>query len=322
MIALLLPGVLAAEYRRLELADGRALEVQVLQTTGDGLELAVPPGRLRVGFDQVLSIQEMDQADYTNQPPWRILVRASGDAGVDTQVLAELAAMPGVTVVPGPLPAEEVAGLAACGVDAACVQRSLTPTLADVALVVTTTPNTLSVQSAWTGVGGFLPTGAVPMPTDPASLGLAVSHALHEGLGLLPPPAPLATMPAAWPQPGSPEPISASPAPTPVAPAPTPLADPQPRTRVVNPALAFVPIPGFPEWVAGRPGRAAAATAITLPLTAGLVYVAGAQSREPGALWALSAAGYYALCVTTSRAFLPVVSPTEGGAQVSVGGSF
>jgi hypothetical protein len=37
---------------------------------------------------------------------------------------------------------------------------------------------------------------------------------------------------------------------------------------------------------------------------------------------ALGAAGYWALCVVTGRAWAPVVTPTEDGAKVTVGGTF
>lgn len=375
----------AAEYRRVELADGRVIVAEVQNTDANGIDVRVPQGRMHLSFDRVLRIDPAEAEAWAAQKPIRVLVlpfTAEGGApaaspeSARTRVWDELGKVPAVARVElaamgGWAPATTLQALAGCGADAGCIGARVAsldvdvviggsvrgsggeelvlaaawPLYADVRTTVTArlVPGTPPGEVAWNlsrASLGLLPepwpgAGPAGVPTGAATLPLGVGQApTAPPAGAAVPPeasALAASVPAgaAVPPEASvpPEPVAVpSPPPTvlpPVEPAPAgPAAAPPRGPRTPDPALAFVPLPGFAQWVAGDAPRALAATAVVVPGTAGLVYLAGAGATRPAEAIALSAAGYYALCVVTGRAFVPLVTPTDGGLTMGVGGRF
>lgn len=137
----------AAEYRHLELADGRALAVEVLETGPDGLRVRVPAGVMRLPFEDILTIEPATEREWMTQPPQRVLLlptmadprMPSADAvALDEVLRGTLAGMTGVrTFRLAELPAPESlrAALGGCGADAACVQSVLPKAGVDLALL-------------------------------------------------------------------------------------------------------------------------------------------------------------------------------------------
>ncbi|MFZ5478378.1 MAG: hypothetical protein ACOZNI_16540 [Myxococcota bacterium] len=307
MIAWLAAYVEAAEYRRLELADGRVLVAEVVATDARGLSLRVPQGRLQVPFDQVLRIDPVEAPLYQYQTPVRVLVLPFGaiDApGEDAQKAAEalrrrFADVPSVRVVDvdafaAQLPTGKKAALVACGLDASCVVAQAAGADVDLVVMGTLAGAELAVASVFLDapraqrrVGG--PVGGDVLAGAPWTL-LAV------------------------------EPEPAAPAPTVVAAPVAPAAPRRPETPV-SPALSYVPVPGLPAFVTGDTGRGLACVAVTVPLTALIVGAAGAAATDPGELALVGAAAWWASSVVTNRAFVGV-APIEGGATVTAGGTF
>lgn len=344
----------AQEYRRLELADGRVILAEYLAAGQTGIEVRVAQGRMVLPFEQVLQIQPSDATAFVGAPPWRVLLLEDGERGA---VAAELGAMPAVTVLrpgQGEVPAGLDAEVRACAGAPACLGAALGRVPADGVIVASVGSagmlDVLKIDRAWVGGLDPLPSVSVTFPGDVPGRRVAASQAVHEALGLVPPPEPLApSVTGPW--------VAGSTAPAPVEPTPTatpaateppanvptePVGTPEAGTTLPtsptappggsappraaraapSPALAFVPVPGLPAFVAGDTRRGVAAVAVVAPATAALVYVAGASSSRPAELYGLGALGYYTLCVVANRAFLPVVTPVEGGAGLTVGGSF
>ena len=409
-LLLLVAPALAGEYRRLDLADGRTITVEVLGATPDGLEVAVRQGRMLLPFDRVTNITPISAADWQAVAPLRILfLPVVTDPGgppadaqaADLQLRAERGALPRTTVLQiGELALSEDARaqLRGCGVDVVCIHQSTAPLPVDVTLVCNlggpVDAPSLTLASAWRGYPDVQAAGTVPFAADAESRRISASSAVHDALGLrrvTTPLAPIVTAPATaaspwtvlgvedpmvaavplpalappavvpppepsdspWGAPAAPAPTgvpvippvvvpdtppadepaspgSAPPAATPptapppaaTTPAPVSPTATLPGARLTNspvsPALAFVPLPGFPEWVSGDTAHGLLATALVVPGTAAIVYVSGASTSRPVEFAALSGLGYYSLCVATSRAFLPVVTPTDGGASVGL----
>lgn len=64
----------AAEYRKILLTDGRTLQARVDGADDTGLTMGVPQGQIRVPFEQVLSLEPIDEAAYNAQPSWVVYV--------------------------------------------------------------------------------------------------------------------------------------------------------------------------------------------------------------------------------------------------------
>ncbi|MCK6504778.1 hypothetical protein L6R53_15460 [Myxococcota bacterium] len=332
----------AAEYRRITLNDGRVLVAEVESTTATGLELAMPQGRATVRFDQVQSLEEVDQATWKAQPSWTVVVLppAEADAALAptlAQQLAEAVAQVPAVVVTTPdkmtrLSATQRTAFAACGTDAACIQGYLDLTGARVAVSARlegdpSTPN-LVVVSSFAQAPLARREVSVDWATDASAMRGPLRQTVETALHLkarpvdrnLPrtPSAPAATTPAADPSPTAP--VAA--APTSTAPASPSPAGPSPSTLR---ALSWVPLPGLPSMARGDWGGAGASLAIAIPGTVGMVAVAGQASFTQGQLIATSAGSYYLLTVAVNKAFglrgLPApvsVVPVQGGGAVAV----
>ena len=252
-------------------------------------------------------------------------------------------------------PADVAAALRGCTGDVAqrtaCARATVNATLADVALLPSLEgepgDRSLTLHAIWIGHPTVDPAdGRLPFPSGASARRSTASDVIHDALGLhrLPLSAPVmvTTAPAVQPAtaPTSTAPTSTAPtstAPTSTVPpatnpatavATTPPTTPPPSQvapkapRSVSPALAFVPIPGFPAWVAGDNAHGALAALVVAPSTVGIAYLAGASSSHKTEFIALSVLGYYSLCVAANQAWMPTITPTEGGATIGAAGRF
>lgn len=333
VLALVLPAF-SAEYRRVELADGRVLVAEVTGSNEEGLLLRSRQGMTRERFEDILRIDAVDAVVYDAQSPLRILVlpigigdgTAAPDAAAATQVLAaRTARVPATTVLAiADLPAGAVQdSVRGCGLDTSCVLAATRESGVD--LVV------MGMLGAPGGAASELTLASVWMAAPRAQRRVAILRSGPIGgqaadvdaaamvlLGLDPTLAPSAPP---LPPPEPPPPVAGV-EPPPSVPSPPRPASPPPR-RSADPLHALVPLPGFPQWMAGDVRGGAIATAIVVPATAALVWAGGHEAPTPVGFAVLSGVGYYALCVVTNRAMMPVVvTPTPGGASVQAGGRF
>jgi hypothetical protein len=331
VIPLLLAGLAqAGEYRRLDLADGRVLTVEVLGSEATGLVVRVPQGTLHLPYEEVLTITPVEPSAYAAVGPLRILVvpftavdPATGDdAGrVEGIVWNELDALPATEVLSlGQVAArtgEQAAdALSRCGADVACVRAGAGAYDVDVVVSGTVSGSggeDLALAAAWPAAPQAGETAATKLD---GPLGESARRAVYTLFGYeVPSAAPVAVAPVPVPQ-G---------VPTVVPPVVAVVPEPAPH-RTVPVALAAVPLPGFTAFMGGDVAHGLAATALVLPATVGIVYTAGASSSRAEEVVGLSIAGWWALCAVTNVAWmprvLPTLRPTEGGATLGVGGAF
>jgi hypothetical protein len=328
----------AAEYRRITVNDGRVLVAEVESTTATGLELAMPQGQATVRFDQVQSLEEVDQATWQAQPSWTIIVvpptevEASLAPALAQQLIEAVGQVPAVVVTTPDkmtrLSATQRTAFAACGTDAACIQGYLDQTGARVAVSARLEGNPaapdLVVVTSFAQAPLARREVSVDWVSDPAELRGPLRQTVETALHLKPRPvertlprtqaAPTVSPPAADPSP----PVSTAAAPQP--PPDAPAAGPSASTLR---ALSWVPLPGLPSMARGDWGGAGASLAIAVPGTVGMVAVAGQASFTPGQLIATGAGSYYLLTVAVNKAFglrgLPAsvsVVPVPGGGAV------
>jgi hypothetical protein len=305
VIALWLAVAEAAEYRRLELADGRVLVAEVVATDAKGLSVRVPQGRAQVPFDQVLRLDPVDQQLYQYQTPLRVLVLPFGavDAtGAEAQGAADAlragfagvhaVRVVGVSAAAGQLPPGRVASLTECGLDASCVVAQAAGADVDVVVMGTLAGAELTLASVYLDAPKAQRRVTSPAGGDPDAPWLLLGYEREA--------------PAA-PATPSPKRPGAKPPKTPARPA--------------SPALSLVPVPGLPAFVAGETGRGLLCVAVTVPMTALVVGAAGAAATDPGELALIGAAAWWAGSVVTNRAFVGV-APIEGGAVLTTTGTF
>ncbi len=346
LLALVLPAW-SGEFRKIELADGRILVAEVTGTYAEGLALRVPQGMFKTPFDDILRIDPVDESVYRSLPALRVLVLPVGardgllpnDADLATKRLrTEMSRVPGTRVlVLEDLPAgTPSATLHGCGLDASCVLGASGGLAVDVIVMgMLGAPggaaSELTLSSVWSGATRAQRRTSIVRAGTLDSQIREIDAATYVLLAVEAERAPVvAVAPFPTPVPGAvPTPVPtplpvviAAPVATPAVPSPTPITQPASGTSI-DPALAFVPIPGFPSWLAGDYRGGVIATAIVIPATALVVWAAGHESPSPAAFGLLAGVGYYAVCAATNRAVLPVaITPTVGGAAVQVGGTF
>lgn len=260
LFLLSLASAWAGEYRRLELADGRSVVVEVVGSEATGLVVEVPQGRMHLPYEQVLTITPVEPTAYTGLKPLRILVLpfVSGGAtspeeagrvqGLVWHALDDVPATDLVTLaqVSGYAPASTATALAACGADLGCVRARISAYDVDLVVggtVADTPPGRLALVLAWPAWPGAGATAEGVVSGGADSQHRATRVAVAELLGIEPP----AEIPAGLPPVATVTPV---PSPTAVAPtSPTPTADvPTPAT---DPAVAgtagIVPAPEAPE---------------------------------------------------------------------------
>lgn len=280
----------AAEYRRVELADGRTLVAEVVATDAHGLVLALPQGRARVAFVEVLRIAPEDAAVYADQPPLRVAVlpfaALDGAAPADAEVArrrvaAAFARVPEVVAVEPPAGTPEAERLGACGLDASCVVAAGAALEADVAVLGALAQpgdaEELALASVFLAAPRAQRRVSLAGDGDPADVAWALL-ALER-----PSDAPTAARAPAW--------------------------------------TALAPVPGLPQWIEGDPGRALLAAGIAVPVAAGIVAAAGAATTRPEDLVVVGAIAWWSASALANRALL-VPEPREDGAGLRIAGSF
>lgn len=328
-LLLLASAALAAEYRQIEVADGRTLLGEVVATGDQGLTLRLPQGVTDVVFPDIVRLDPVAAALVEAQPPLRVLVLPSAGAdpatedSADRQLLATLAAVPYTRVttldaLPQTVSDTTRSTLRSCGLDTTCVVSAATDVPVDVVVMpvlrVDTTVEELVLASVWLDAPRAQRRVATSHPLGAEARGPDIAAAAFTLLGVRPADgaAKAGVEAAARPQ-GVPV-VTPAPVPSP------PVAAAPPRDLR---GYEFIPVPGITAFADGRPGAGVAAMAVVVPATAALVYVAGHESARAGTVVAVSAIGYYALCVVSNRIVAPVyVTPTDGGAVISAGGRF
>ena len=294
LLFMLFGAASAGEYRHLSLVDGRKF-VGEIEVSGDReMDVAVPQGRMRVGFTDVLAMTAATEAEWHGQPSWRVLLSPLRPAdGVDeiTATGAEralrqaLLQLPAITVLPPPSEAEAF-GLKACGLDVGCARTAIPARDVDIMIVgVVGNPSGAAVElalaSIWTESPAAARRASVLQP--PGQQGFAnlaeVSAAMQAVLGLVPAP------------PSAPDPPIAAPEVlTRAAPMPTP---PVPEEYLLSPGLVYAPVPGLPAFAGGAPQRGLAAWAIAIPLAGSFTWIAGEVAHEPAEFAVATAVGAY-----------------------------
>lgn len=312
-MSLILVGLAsAAEYRSIEVADGRTLVGEVVGSDATGMRLRLPQGDTDIAYADIVRVDPVEAAAVHGQSDWRVLVLPTGgadpaaEAAVEAELIAALAQVPhtrvgGLDSLPTTIPEAMRAALGACGLDATCVLGA-----------GSTLPVDVVVLSAWSpGEPEELVAASVWLVAPRAQFRAGGRHAAAERGR--------AIQAAAW---GvldlvpSPQPPSRDPAPTP-EPAAAAEARSPPAPRPPSP---WVPLPGWTAWRSGRPGAGLAATAVVVPATAAVVWVAGHESPSPVPALIIGAVTWTSLCVGSNRLLAPVVLPTEGGVSLGLSG--
>ena len=342
MILLAIGAALAGEYRQLEIADGRSMTVEVVGSEATGLVVRVPQGWMHLPYEQVLSITPVEASAYTSLRPLRILVlpfTSGPGAGADSASRTEGLIRSGFGGVPatevlalaqlgGYAPASTAAALANCGADLSCLRARIAVYPVDVVVAGTAAADdALSLVIAyppWPDAGNA---ASARFVGSADAQHLVASQAVHQLLGVdLPPAVAVVATAPSDPVVIPPEPVAAiAPGvlPTPAAPVPEPPA----RHRGAVPQwVAAIPIPGATAWAGGDIAHGLAAVALVVPATAGVGFLAGTSGSRQEEVIGLTAVGWWALCAFTNVTWMPTVmpsvTPTEGGAKVSLGSSF
>lgn len=309
VLAVLLAGgaARAAEYRRLTLMDGRVIVAEMQDMTANALVLRLPQGTMRVAPTQVMGMETVDEASWSAQEPWDVLVVPfvstggevlSAQAGVAREVVTEQVAAIPATRLLGPadlaraLTAEQLDQLQGCGIDAPCA----------VALGRDAGADLIVMGSVDRTAGGHELMLATVFPRAPraqrqvsARYGddlrtdrAASWSALHTAVFLDPSaPPPVETVA------GGPFPESA------VAEAP-PASEPLPSARVVR-RLSWVPVPGLPSLVRRDwQGFALCWTAV-VPASIAMVGAAGEAAPERHQFALVGIGSYAILAVAANR---------------------
>lgn len=316
---------LAAEYRRVTLADDRQVVAEVVGTDENGQVLRLPQGQMTVSFSEILSMDVINATEFDAQRPWRVVVlpfaviRPDWEEAAErlrTGVRQELGQLQrvnesGPDAFRGRLSEQEIQNLAACGINPACAAplgRNAGATLVVMGAVGESAEGLpeLTLLSVWSGAPNAQRRSTVELRSDPgldrAPLRAATYAVLHLDLPAEPAAAPLA---------------DAAPAP---AQKPTPPIDPA-RLR----KLSYLPVPGLPSLVQGDRVGVAASLAIAVPGAVAIVAVAGHAATQPAGMIGLSLLGCYGMSVAVNQAIglrglqVAVHPLPEGGASLQVG---
>lgn len=336
----LVPEASAQEYRKITLADGRAIVAQVESTLADGMVVRIPQGLVKVPFADVRNLEPVDSAAYASQRSWGVVVLPlkvegavpAADVEALRRRLVELvgylpAVQPALAenrpVPPGKGPVE------VCGSDTACAARMGVALGADAVLSgsVSLASGGSSLDLALVGTFTATPTATAsttaratpPFAAERTALFTAVQAAL-----LLQPdpsrlPAETSEAVVAW---GATDP-------TPVAQAaPTEPAAPK-APRPVNAArvrqLAWVPLPGLPSIAAGDGKGVALSWLLAVPASAAMVNLAGHATFTRPQLLATSVLGTAFTAIAVNHAVglrsevMTAITPVPGGAMLQVG---
>ncbi len=322
----------AAEYREVELADGRLLTAELLGMDGETIVVELPQGRASWPLTAIQDLRPATAEAYASQPAWTALVlplAADAEltelaADAERRIQALLPRVPALEVwdrgaLGERLGPAETEALAACGADAVCALEALGPLAPELVIGAELVSETAGEPPILRLASGFAsaPLAArqvrVPYPAGEPGLDAQVMAGLYPLLHLDPDRFLLAEL-ATYVVPGEP-----------VAPPPPPEPPPQFRLAEAR-GLGWIPVPGLPSAVQGRPREAAVAAAVVLPGTAAMVYVAGWSTWHRRQLWLAGLGSYAVLSVAVNQLLLsrntdrPArlgVAPLEGGAAVT-----
>lgn len=331
-LCLLSAPAVAAEIREVRLQDGRVFVAEVLRSDESGMILRVPQGALRVGYDQLAGLSEVDEGDPRRHAVARFAIaptqafdRSLENLAREVDGVLGRAARAVPSTDPVPPAAWAVAlgrsfgQLVACGGDPDCLLDTtsrqtftwvLAPRIVDAGGLVLV----LDGWAAATGDG--IGSARIPVPQreggglDAPSLGRALGPAIFEAFGLRPEVDVAARMGEIFPG------LSAT-APA-TAPVDEPVAEAEPEERplvlphrrwfrpkadgpTLREALAWgaVPIPGLGPAYLSDPVGVVASSAGTLAVSWVSVYGVGRSARTAPAFWA----GAIGLPLLTSIAF-------------------
>ena len=71
----LLAGVkpaFGAEYRSVQLSDGRVFTAEIVDTTGDGMRLRMVQGEVDVSYGDLVSVLPVDEPAVQDAPVWQV----------------------------------------------------------------------------------------------------------------------------------------------------------------------------------------------------------------------------------------------------------
>jgi len=327
----------AAEYRQLELTDGRVVVAEVVESTGTGLRVRTPQGGVFLRYEQVLALEDVDQAAYDSQAPWRVAVipLVSNEAGFlreigpATRLLNEHVAgfdhvdLVGTDELTAALGADGMATLQACGIDPGCatpLAQTADLTLLLMGELVTEDDGTraLLLASAYADHPRAQRVVRTEYAADAAQAAAQTLGGVFSAFHLDPDADRIAAAAsAAAASVAMPEPV---PEPIPVEPVAEPEPQPDGETEAAEPiaepssvsvvpevgerasrALAFVPIPGFPSLLSRDLPNFGYAWVAVVPATAAVVYVSGRASSRRGQFLLMSVAGYYGVTVAANQ---------------------
>jgi len=330
VILLLAAAAEAAQYRRLDLADGRVITVQYEGADAGGLRVLTPQGTMRLPFEAVTQLTPVDAVAYEANGPLRVLVLpfVAGAPDAETQATLsarvmreEFARVPATRVytlvdMAAYAPPATAEALARCGADADCLRARVAAY--EVELVVSgtvTADGTTRLVGVYPSAPGARADAEVRIAGNPEVQYTFARRGAYALLGVdLPPDVQVvAEVPVA-----DPTVVVPGPLPNPVDLPPEPTRG----QRSVPAALVAVPLPGVTAFAGGQVGKGLLATALVVPATAGIVAGAGASTTRPAELIGISVLSWWGLCAVSNVAWMPSVTPTDGGATVNLGGRF
>lgn len=320
----------AAEYRKVDLLDGRTIIGMVQDTTPLRMQLQVPQGQVEIPLTQVMSLSSVSEEAYLAQPPWLVVVLpfvsnspslADETAALRQQVIAQVQTLSGVLLqetaqLKGELTEDQIAALDACGIDASCAIPIAQQAQVDVVIMgaydLQPNANELLLATAFPGAARAQSQVVLPISdhTQPRSSAL---HAQLQTALLLVPQAITDTVVQA-PAEEPPPPVK-------------PQLPSQPPDNARYRRMAWVPLPGLPALARGDLAGFAQSWAIVAPASVLAIGVSGAATTSRTGFAAMGLLSTYAITVATNHAVglrgLDGVSVSaapnpEGGANLQV----
>lgn len=278
----------AAELRRLTLANGLSIDVEVAATEAEGLRVTSMQGTFLVPYEELADMVPVATLAAEAERTWRVVVGA--DAASTPYVSAALATIPGLRVLTAEdgLPSDSAAAIDLCALDAACIAAAVPGEGWRFSLVVE--------RPGEAGPGAVIgrlaaDTSDVRIPLESFTPEL-LRAAIQAALGLIPDAAPEA-LTLTFDTLNTAEEKAARRA-------GRGGGAPASQARVV--ALSFVPIPGFPSLMQKDYGSFGIALATSVAASTGWVLGTGHTATSRGEHALMSVAGAYAFTVAANQA--------------------
>lgn len=304
----------SAQYRHLELSDGRTFEAIILATEPSGFKVKVPQGEMKIPFPLLRDMVPSDKAAYDAQPDWYVYLavpeerRRGVAAAFEAIPHVDVHGMPGAPA--GRLTAQQEQAAAGCGTDISCVGTA-TKDAPWMWVVSVNQEGTELVFESRTN----LDVGPARNPLRAQMIdGAKVGQAAWTALELVPNSAEsVAVAPTDGKDPAEPKEAK---------------APKEPKAGGGGSSkLAYVPLPGAPALANGDMGGFGLAMAVAVPATALWVNAVGHEATRPVEHVALGVGGFYALTLAVNHAVagrgaasdvVVGMQPSRGGAAVSV----